>query len=145
MEFPSHLSNVGKRLINHVIRTIPDMDQDSCEWQCYLDHDCVSINLQFTRARRGLHKRWPLLLSWNKREFLVYYLTWYSFHQFLACKLCSRGHKISISTAFWHQNAIKDTFFFSYVSFVIFCFCFPECLPYVSLQEQRNLSIWFHG
>ena len=52
MEFPSHLSNVGKRLINHVIRTIPDMDQDSCEWQCYLDHDCVSINLQFQGTNR---------------------------------------------------------------------------------------------
>ncbi|XP_022797648.1 uncharacterized protein LOC111335915 isoform X2 [Stylophora pistillata] len=47
IEFPSYLSYVGKRLINHVIRTIPNMDQDSCEWQCYLDHNCVSINLQF--------------------------------------------------------------------------------------------------
>ena len=23
------------------------MDQDPCDWQCYLDHNCVSINLQF--------------------------------------------------------------------------------------------------
>lgn len=29
------------------------MDQDSCEWQCYLDNNCVSINLQFEGTERN--------------------------------------------------------------------------------------------
>lgn len=53
IEFPSYLCIVGKRLINHLIKTIPGMDQDSCEWQCYLDNNCVSINLQFEGTERN--------------------------------------------------------------------------------------------
>ena len=34
--------------MNHVIRTIKALDQDSCELQCYLEHNCASINFQFT-------------------------------------------------------------------------------------------------
>ncbi|XP_022797649.1 uncharacterized protein LOC111335917 [Stylophora pistillata] len=30
-----------------------DMDQDTCEWQCYLDHNCVSINLQFEGTQKN--------------------------------------------------------------------------------------------
>ena len=40
-------------MINHVIRTMSDMDQDTCEWQCYLDHNCVSINLQFEGTQKN--------------------------------------------------------------------------------------------
>ena len=29
------------------------MNQDSCEWQCYLDNNCVSINLQFEGTERN--------------------------------------------------------------------------------------------
>ena len=48
LEFPGSYFFYGERLINHVIRTIKVLDQDSCELQCYLEHNCVSINFQFT-------------------------------------------------------------------------------------------------
>ncbi|KAL9961327.1 hypothetical protein ACROYT_G030243 [Oculina patagonica] len=51
MEFPGSYFFYGERLINHVIRTIKVLDQDSCEFQCYLEHNCVSINFEFTGSR----------------------------------------------------------------------------------------------
>ncbi|XP_078382576.1 uncharacterized protein LOC144665245 isoform X2 [Oculina patagonica] len=48
LEFPGSYFFHGERLINHVIRTIKVLDQDSCEFQCYLEHNCVSINFEFT-------------------------------------------------------------------------------------------------
>lgn len=52
LEFPSYFSFIGKRLINHMMRAMSDIDQDSCEWQCYLNNNCVSINLQFQETNR---------------------------------------------------------------------------------------------
>ena len=48
LEFPGLYFFYGQRLINHVIRTIKALDQDSCELQCYMEHNCVSINFDFT-------------------------------------------------------------------------------------------------
>ena len=48
LEFPGSYFFYGERLINHVIRTIKALDQDSCELQCYMEHNCVSINFEFT-------------------------------------------------------------------------------------------------
>ena len=44
--FPSFLFFVGKRLLNHTIRTLQVQDLDECELQCYYEHDCVSINFK---------------------------------------------------------------------------------------------------
>lgn len=52
LEFPSYFSFIGKRLINHMMRAMSYIDQDSCEWQCYLNNNCVSINLQFQETNR---------------------------------------------------------------------------------------------
>ena len=51
LEFPGSYFFPGKRLINHVIKTIKVLDQDSCELQCYLEHNCVGINFKFTGTR----------------------------------------------------------------------------------------------
>jgi len=48
LEFPGSYFFYGERLINHVIRTIKVLDQDSCELQCYLEHNCVSVNFEYT-------------------------------------------------------------------------------------------------
>ena len=48
LEFPGSYFFYGERLINHVIRTMKVLDQDSCELQCYKQHSCVSINFEVT-------------------------------------------------------------------------------------------------
>ena len=48
LEFkPSHTFD-GKRLKDHVIRTVDVMDGDFCEMVCYLEPSCVSYNLEKT-------------------------------------------------------------------------------------------------
>ena len=38
---------MGERLINHTITNISVIDRDTCEYRCYLDHNCVSVNFYF--------------------------------------------------------------------------------------------------
>ena len=47
MAFPSTLFFVGERLVNHTIANISVIDRDTCEYRCYLDHNCVSVNFYF--------------------------------------------------------------------------------------------------
>ena len=47
MAFPSTFFFVGERLINHTIANISVIDRDKCEYRCYLDHNCVSVNFYF--------------------------------------------------------------------------------------------------
>ncbi|PFX13031.1 Neurogenic locus notch-like protein 1 [Stylophora pistillata] len=47
LAFPSTLFFVGERLANHTIENISVIDRDTCEYRCYLDHNCVSINFYF--------------------------------------------------------------------------------------------------
>nr|XP_058953767.1 protein kinase C-binding protein NELL2-like [Pocillopora verrucosa] len=47
LAFPSTLFFVGERLINHTIANISVIDRDTCEYRCYLDHNCVSVNFYF--------------------------------------------------------------------------------------------------
>ncbi len=54
MEFPSSLFFEGERLINHVIASGGVMNKDICELQCYMEHNCVSINFE-VRPRSGAH------------------------------------------------------------------------------------------
>ena len=38
---------MGERLVNHTIANISVIDRDMCEYRCYLDHNCVSVNFYF--------------------------------------------------------------------------------------------------
>ena len=49
MEFGPEKAFDGKRLINHTIRTVEITVSRFCENLCYMEPDCVSINL-YTRA-----------------------------------------------------------------------------------------------
>lgn len=55
LEFPSLLSFEGKRLTNHVIVSSSVMDKDFCEMQCYIEHNCVSINFEVKPSTAGGH------------------------------------------------------------------------------------------
>ena len=44
MEFTSSLAFPGKRLINHLIRTVESPVQDFCSALCYVEPNCVSYN-----------------------------------------------------------------------------------------------------
>ena len=44
MEFTSSLAFPGKRLINHLIRTVESPVQDFCSALCYMEPKCVSYN-----------------------------------------------------------------------------------------------------
>ncbi|XP_078348538.1 uncharacterized protein LOC144633566 [Oculina patagonica] len=46
----------GYRLKNHVIRTIDVINEDICEWQCYLEPNCVSYNYKKKEEANGGHK-----------------------------------------------------------------------------------------
>ena len=46
LAFPSSLFFEGERLVNHTIATISAIDRDTCEFRCYLEHNCVSINFK---------------------------------------------------------------------------------------------------
>ena len=46
----------GCRLKNHVIRTIRVSNEDICEWQCYLEPNCVSYNFRKQKEANGEHK-----------------------------------------------------------------------------------------
>ncbi|PFX15344.1 Fibrillin-1 [Stylophora pistillata] len=47
LAFPSTLFFVGERLINHTIANMSVIDRDTCEYRCYLDYNCVSVNFYF--------------------------------------------------------------------------------------------------
>lgn len=47
LAFPWTLFFVGERLINHTIANISVIDRDTCEYRCYLDYNCVSVNFYF--------------------------------------------------------------------------------------------------
>ncbi len=46
----------GFWLKNHVIRTIGVISEDICEWQCYLEPNCVSYNYKKKEEANGEHK-----------------------------------------------------------------------------------------
>ena len=44
LEFTSSLAFHGKRLINHLIRTVESLVQDLCSTLCFMEPNCVSYN-----------------------------------------------------------------------------------------------------
>ena len=53
--FPSSLLFEGERLINHVLASAGVIDKDFCEFQCYKEHNCVSINFEIRPSASGIH------------------------------------------------------------------------------------------
>ena len=54
LAFPSTLFFVGERLVNHTITNISVIDRDTCEYSCYLNHNCVSVNFYFGPSEAGI-------------------------------------------------------------------------------------------
>lgn len=46
MTFPGVKFFAGKRLVEHIIRTVQVRNKDMCEIWCYQEHNCVSFNLK---------------------------------------------------------------------------------------------------
>ena len=46
---------MGERLVNHTIANISVIDRDTCEYRCYLDHNCVSVNFHFGENGAEVH------------------------------------------------------------------------------------------
>ena len=46
----------GRRLNNHVIRTIDVINEDICQLKCYLEPNCVSYNFKEIADTDGKHK-----------------------------------------------------------------------------------------
>ena len=46
---------MGERLVNHTIANISVIDRDMCEYRCYLDHNCVSVNFYFGENGAEVH------------------------------------------------------------------------------------------
>ena len=44
--FPTYYFYAVKRLVNHRIKTMIVKDLDECEYRCYLDANCVSLNIK---------------------------------------------------------------------------------------------------
>ena len=55
MVFPSSLLFEGERLINHVLASAGVIDKDFCEFQCYKEHNCVSINFEIRPSASRIH------------------------------------------------------------------------------------------
>ena len=56
LEFEPEKVFEGKRLINHTIRTVEITVSRFCENLCYMEPDCVSINLYTRGEGNGYHK-----------------------------------------------------------------------------------------
>ncbi|PFX16290.1 Carboxypeptidase N subunit 2 [Stylophora pistillata] len=56
LEFRPESAFDGKRLMNHVIRIVDVMVKDFCETMCYLEPDCISINLGKRADGHGVYK-----------------------------------------------------------------------------------------
>ena len=54
MLFPQYYFFAERRLMNHTIKTVLAEDLDQCELLCYLNDDCVSLNIKKDR-NNGKH------------------------------------------------------------------------------------------
>ena len=54
LAFPSTLFFVGERFVNHTITNINVIDRDTCEYSCYFNHNCVSVNFHFGPSEAGI-------------------------------------------------------------------------------------------
>ena len=59
LAFPSTLFFLGERFISHTITNINVIDRDTCEYSCYLNHNCVSVNFYFGPSEAGIQNCEP--------------------------------------------------------------------------------------
>ena len=48
LDFRVHMAFDGSRMINHIIRTIESVQEDFCGALCFMEHSCVSYNMEIT-------------------------------------------------------------------------------------------------
>ena len=46
LHFPAYYFFAWKRLVNHTIISLSVKDLDECEYRCYLNANCVSLNIR---------------------------------------------------------------------------------------------------
>ena len=56
LHFPAYYFFPEKRLLNHVIKIGPIKDLDECKYRCYLDANCVSLNIKNKDHDSGTHE-----------------------------------------------------------------------------------------
>ena len=54
--FPAYYFYAEKRLVNHWIKTMIVKDLDECEYRCYLDANCISLNIKNKDHDSGTHE-----------------------------------------------------------------------------------------
>ena len=54
--FPAYYFYAEKRLVNHWIKTMTVKDLDECEYRCYLEANCVSLNIKNKDHDSGAHE-----------------------------------------------------------------------------------------
>ena len=54
--FPAYYFFAFKRLLNHTINTVNVTDLDQCEYRCYKDANCVSVNIKNKEPSSGTHE-----------------------------------------------------------------------------------------
>ena len=53
--FPAYYFYAEKHFVNHLIKTMIVKDLGECEYRCYLDANCVSLNIK-TKYPNGTHE-----------------------------------------------------------------------------------------
>ena len=56
MYFPDYYFFAWKRLDNHVIIRVTVKDLEECEYRCYLNANCVSLNIKNKDPDSGTHE-----------------------------------------------------------------------------------------
>ena len=56
LTFQPSLSFANGRLKNHIIKSYEVHSMHECEWICYQEHDCVSVNFDTTANTDGKHR-----------------------------------------------------------------------------------------
>ena len=76
--FPDYYFFAWKHLENHVIITGPVKDLDECEYRCYLNANCVSLNIKNKDPDNGTHEcelnnSTHLEHGWDLKDSQLYY------------------------------------------------------------------------
>ena len=55
LSFPAYYFFAEKRLVKHTIISGPVKDLDECEYRCYMNANCVSLNIKNKDPTNGTH------------------------------------------------------------------------------------------
>ena len=56
LSFPAYYFFADKRFVNHTIKRVTVKDLDECEYRCYLNANCVSLNIKNKDPTNGTHQ-----------------------------------------------------------------------------------------